>query len=232
MKFCIKCGTKLNDDDLFCYKCGQKCDYGMPSQEKANEEPVVEPVKTEPIVAQIQEEPVPQPLVEEPVSEPIAEEAMEQPVKEPVVEPVYEKPKQEPVVENTPRKEEPKEETPSLEENKKSLELKNFFKPAIKGNEMNESLLLRRGIVFTAILLGLSIVLWFIGAFVNIHVAIRVIIFLLALGLCVLPTIDAVFLVIYFIKNKKFMLFITVVFAICLILLYTLMPMHFSYILS
>lgn len=199
MKFCIKCGTKLNDDDLFCYKCGQKCDYGMPSQEKANEEPVVEPVQ--------------------------------------------EKPKQEPVVENTPQKEEPKsepvsikeeskEETPSLEENKKSLELKNFFKPAIKGNEMNESLLLRRGIVFTAILLGLSIVLWFIGAFVNIHVAIRVIIFLLALGLCVLPTIDAVFLVIYFIKNKKFMLFITVVFAICLILLYTLMPMHFSYILS
>ena len=194
MKFCTKCGAKLNNDDLFCSNCGQKCDYMMPPKQQV-------------------EEPAPQPVLEEP--------------------------KEEPVVENVPQEEEvksepaPQQDEPvSLEDNKKPLTFKDFFKPAIKGKEMNDNLLIKRGIIFTAILLGLSVILWSIGAFVNIHVAIRIVVFLLALGACVLPTIDAVLLVIYFIKNKKFILFITIVLAICLTLLYTLMSLQFSYILS
>ena len=53
MKFCIKCGTKLNDDDLFCYKCGTKC------QDVADTKPAEEP-KEESV-------PEPAPAVEEPV---------------------------------------------------------------------------------------------------------------------------------------------------------------------
>lgn len=36
MKFCVKCGTKLKDNDIFCPKCG--CKFGLEGEEKAKSE--------------------------------------------------------------------------------------------------------------------------------------------------------------------------------------------------
>ena len=187
MKFCIKCGAKLNDDDLFCYNCGQKTNYSTVSEQK-RDDVVVETVRADPI------EEKPQKKLEH-FDEVINNYQTEKSNNEP-------------------------------------LTFKDFFKPAINKNKMNRDLLFRRAIFFAAGLLGFSIIFWFIGAFVSIHIAIRVIVYLLVLGLLVLPTIDSVMLVIYFIKNRKFEIFITVVLAICVTVLYTLVSMHFSYLFS
>ena len=194
MKFCIKCGAKLNDDDLFCYNCGQKTNYLTANEQKP------EAVEPEAVVE---------------------EKANVQPVQEEVQK------EQDPFEEALIVKEAPQQETKN-----EPLTFKVYFKPAINKNQMNRNLLFKRAIFYTAGLLGFSIIFWFIGAFVSIHVAIRVIVFLLVLGLLVLPTIDSVLLVIYFIKNRKFEIFITVVLAICVTVLYTLVSMHFSYLFS
>ena len=194
MKFCIKCGAKLNDDDLFCYNCGQKTNYLTTNEQKP------EAVEPEAVVE---------------------EKANVQPVQEEVQK------EQDPFEEALIVKEVPQQETKN-----EALTFKAFFKPAINKNQMNRNLLFKRAIFYTAGLLGFSIIFWFIGAFVSIHVTIRVIVYLLVLGLLVLPTIDSVLLVIYFIKNRKFEIFITVVLAICVTVLYTLVSMHFSYLFS
>ena len=36
MKFCSKCGTQLNDDDLFCFKCGYRFPENLQQQYQSN----------------------------------------------------------------------------------------------------------------------------------------------------------------------------------------------------
>ena len=308
MKYCIKCGTKLNDDDLFCYKCGTKCQdvaESKPAEEIKEEPAPAVPPQDEP---KIEEEPI---IVEEPAEEPFLEEPeedeeakrqaeearrqaeeeekrraeeeakrqAEEEAKRKAEEEARQKAEEEArrqAEEEARRKaeeearlaEERKEKEQRLadiekeraqnkkqdaslreEENKLRADLSLPVKEEPKevneeaapkkaktflvdDDEFNSPTLLFHSVIFFGILVGVSFIYWLIGAFTNIHVAIRVVLFFLSLGTLALPVLEIVKLVIYMIKNRKINLFLIIVLAIIQVLSWVFISVNFSAIFS
>ena len=106
-RFCIYCGAKHNEGDLFCYNCGKPVfdmDKFMKENGLISEVPEEAPVKEEPV-----EIIPPQPKVEE--VKPVEEEKPVEEVQKPEETPV-----EEPVQEEAPQEEQPKVEEPKQEE--------------------------------------------------------------------------------------------------------------------
>lgn len=307
MKFCTNCGAQLNDDDVFCYKCGTKCAHMVAEEPKAKEapapavSPLEEPILEEkPIVEEepiIEEEPAPSPepileeepmIVEEPAEEPFLEEPeedeeakrqAEEEAKRKDEEEARQKAEEEArrqAEEEARRKaeeearlaEERKEKEQRLadiekeraqnkkqdaslreEENKLRADLSLPVKEEPKevneeaapkkaktflvdDDEFNSPTLLFHSVIFFGILVGVSFIYWLIGAFTNIHVAIRVVLFFLSLGTLALPVLEIVKLVIYMIKNRKINLFLIIVLAIIQVLSWVFISVNFSAIFS
>ena len=323
MKFCTNCGAQLNDDDVFCYKCGTKCAHMVAEEPKAKEapapavSPLEEPILEEkPIVEEepiIEEEPAPSPepileeepmIVEEPAEEPFLEEPeedeeakrqaeeearrqaeeeekrrAEEEAKRKAEEEARQKAEEEArrqAEEEARRKaeeearlaEERKEKEQRLadiekeraqnkkqdaslreEENKLRADLSLPVKEEPKevneeaapkkaktflvdDDEFNSPTLLFHSVIFFGILVGVSFIYWLIGAFTNIHVAIRVVLFFLSLGTLALPVLEIVKLVIYMIKNRKINLFLIIVLAIIQVLSWVFISVNFSAIFS
>ena len=308
MKFCTNCGAKLNDDDVFCYKCGTKCAPMVAEEPKAEEQPAqAVPPQEEP---KIEEEPM---IVEEPAEEPFLEEPeedeeakrqaeeearrqaeeeekrrAEEEAKRQAEEEARQKAEEEArrqaeeearrkaeeekrraeeearLAEERKQKEqrladiekeraENKKQDASLreEENKLraelSLPIKEEPKEASNSNEgfptrvksflvdedeFHSPTLLFHSVVFFGILVVVSLIYWLIGAFTNIHVAIRVVLFFLTLGTIALPVLEIVKLVVYMIKNKKINLFVVIILGIIQILSWVFISINFSAIFS
>ena len=323
MKFCTNCGAQLNDDDVFCYKCGTKCAPMVAEEPKAKEEPApaVSPLE-EPILEEksiVEEEPI---IEEEPApsAEPILEEEpmiVEEPAEEPFLEEPEEDEEAKRQAEEEARRQAEEEEKRRAEEeakrqaeeeakrkaeeearqkaeeearrkaeeearlaeerkekeqrladiekeraqNKKqdaslreeenklradlSLPVKEEPKEVneeaapkkaktflVDDDEFNSPTLLFHSVIFFGILVGVSFIYWLIGAFTNIHVAIRVVLFFLSLGTLALPVLEIVKLVIYMIKNRKINLFLIIVLAIIQVLSWVFISVNFSAIFS
>ena len=301
MKFCIKCGTKLNDDDLFCYKCGTKCQdvaESKPAEEIKEEPAPAVPPQDEP---KIEEEPI---IVEEPAEEPFLEEPeedeeakrqaeeearrqaeeeekrrAEEEAKRKAEEEARQKAEEEArrqaeeearrkaeeearLAEERKEKEqrladiekeraENKKQDASLreEENRLRAELslpikeepketaneeapKRMMTFLVDEDEFHSPTLLFHSVIFFGILVVVSLIYWLIGAFTNIHVAVRVVLFLLSLGTIALPVLEIVKLVIYMIKNRKINLFLIIVLAIIQVLSWVFISVNFSAIFS
>ena len=317
MKFCTNCGAKLNDDDVFCYKCGTRCAPMVAEEPKVEEEPAPNvPPQEEP---KIEEEPAPvipqnEPFLEEPQEDEEAkrqaeeearlaeeqrqaeEEAKRQAEEEAKRQAEEEQRKAEEearqkaeeekrlaeeearrraeeeakrkaeeearLAEERKQKEqrladiekeraENKKQDVSLreEENKLRADLSLPIKeepkevneePAPKKvksflvdeDEFHSPTLLFHAVVFFGILVGISFIYWLIGAFVGIHVAIRVVLFFLTLGTIALPVLEIVKLVIYMIKNRKINLFLVIILGIIQILSWVFISINFSAIFS
>ena len=120
--------------------------------------------------------------------------------------------------------EETKAVVPLIDENKKE-EIKE--EKEIKNNESvitNEEniVLIKHSLFFTGLILILSIIYWFIGAFFYIHVAIRIVMIFICMGAMALPIYETVKYLISSIKAKKFNLFTLVTLGICQVLLFIL----------
>lgn len=127
-------------------------------------------------------------------------------------------------VQETKTIEETKAVVPLIDENKKE-EIKE--EKEIKNNESvitNEEniVLIKHSLFFTGLILILSIIYWFIGAFFYIHVAIRIVMIFICMGAMALPIYETVKYLISSIKAKKFNLFTLVTIAICQVLLFIL----------
>ena len=283
MKFCTNCGTQLNDDDVFCYKCGKKCAPMVAEEPKAKEEPApaVSPLE-EPILEEkpmIVEEPAEEPFLEEPEEDEEAKRQAEEEAKRKAEEEARQKAEEEArrqEEEEARRKaeeearlaEERKEKEQRLadiekeraqnkkqdaslreEENKLRADLSLPVKEEPKevneeaapkkaktflvdDDEFNSPTLLFHSVIFFGILVGVSFIYWLIGAFTNIHVAIRVVLFFLSLGTLALPVLEIVKLVIYMIKNRKINLFLIIVLAIIQVLSWVFISVNFSAIFS
>ena len=113
---------------------------------------------------------------------------------------------------------------PLIDENKKE-EIK-------EGKEINNNesvitneeniVLIKHSLFFTGLILILSIIYWFIGAFFYIHVAIRIVMIFICMGAMALPIYETVKYLISSIKAKKFNLFTLVTLGICQVLLFIL----------
>ena len=220
MKFCINCGSKLNDDDLFCMECGTKCN------DVKEKEEIIE--KEEPIVAK--EELVATPIISNSKEDRLKaleeerrrlEEEIEK-EKEEARKAELERERQEeanavvPLKDET-NKEEPKEETPKESNDEKEIKNNN----SVLTNEEN-IVLIKHSLFFTALILILSVIYWFIGAFFYIHVAIRIVMIFICMGAMALPIYETVKYLISSIKTKKFNLFTLVTLGICQVLLIVL----------
>lgn len=127
-------------------------------------------------------------------------------------------------VQETKTIEETKAVVPLIDENKKE-EIKEDKE--IKNNESvitNEEniVLIKHSLFFTGLILILSIIYWFIGAFFYIHVAIRIVMIFICIGAMALPIYETVKYLISSIKAKKFNLFTLVTIGICQVLLFIL----------
>lgn len=127
-------------------------------------------------------------------------------------------------VQEAKTEEETKAVVPLIDENKKEeikeeQELKN--NEAVFTNEEN-IVLIKHSLFFTGLILILSIIYWFIGAFFYIHVAIRIVMIFICMGAMALPIYEAVKYLISSIKAKKFNLFTLVTIGICQVLLFVL----------
>ena len=120
--------------------------------------------------------------------------------------------------------EETKAVVPLIDENKKEeineeKEIKN--NESVITNEEN-IVLIKHSLFFTGLILILSIIYWFIGAFFYIHVAIRIVMIFICMGAMALPIYETVKYLISSIKAKKFNLFTLVTIGICQVLLFIL----------
>ena len=130
--------------------------------------------------------------------------------------------------------EETKAVVPLIDENKKE-EIKEDKE--IKNNESvitNEEniVLIKHSLFFTGLILILSIIYWFIGAFFYIHVAIRIVMIFICMGAMALPIYETVKYLISSIKAKKFNLFTLVTLGICQVLLFILFFISISVVAS
>ena len=98
----------------------------------------------------------------------------------------------------------------------------------VEEDEFNSPTLLKHSVIFFAILLGISLIYWLIGSLTGIPVAVRIILFFVALGLDVLPIIELVKLIIYMIKNKKINLFVVILLGVIQILMWVFISLNFS----
>lgn len=120
--------------------------------------------------------------------------------------------------------EEKSTETPS-EEKKEPLEEKKEEPLKEKDSKLSdeENLpIIKHSLFFTGLILILSIIYWFIGAFLYIHVAIRIAFIFICMGAMALPIYETVKYVIASIKAKKFNLFTLITLGICQVLLFIL----------
>ena len=272
MKFCINCGSKLNNDDLFCMECGYKCndvkekDEAIEKEETSlpNEDIIVAP----PIVSNSKEDRL-KALEEERkrLEEEIEKEKEEARLKElerqrqeelerqrqeelerqrqeelerqrqeelerqrqeelerQRQEEKVQEPKTPEEVQEAKTEGETKAVVPLIDENKKE-EIK-------EGKEINNNesvitneeniVLIKHSLFFTGLILILSIIYWFIGAFFYIHVAIRIVMIFICMGAMALPIYETVKYLISSIKAKKFNLFTLVTLGICQVLLFIL----------
>lgn len=131
--------------------------------------------------------------------------------------------KEEPIEEEPLRKEPVKEEKAVVVSIPKGP--KTFL---VNEDEFHSPNLLFHAVVFFAGLVLISLIYWLIGAFTGIHVAVRVIMFFLAIGTFVLPTIELVKLVIYMIKNRKINLFVVIILGIIHVLAWVFISLNFS----
>lgn len=239
MKFCINCGSKLNDDDLFCMECGYKCNDVKEKDEAIEKEEtslLKEDVIVAPIVSNSKEDRL-KALEEERkrLEEEIEKEKEEARLKElerqrqeelerQRQEEKVQEPKTPEEVQETKNEEETKAVVPLIDENKKE-EIKEDKE--IKNNESvitNEEniVLIKHSLFFTGLILILSIIYWFIGAFFYIHVAIRIVMIFICMAAMALPIYETVKYLISSIKAKKFNLFTLVTLGICQVLLFIL----------
>ncbi|MCR5308069.1 MAG: zinc ribbon domain-containing protein [bacterium] len=140
MKYCTKCGNLLNDDDLFCPKCGTKQLVAtMPEEPKEEikevieEKKVIEPVEEtgveEKAIEQVEE--VQEEIIEDEVVEEITQDVEDEPVEEAISEQVIEE------VESEPEATEPKVEETVEEEKVESNDLEEIKEP-VKENTVDE----------------------------------------------------------------------------------------------
>ena len=111
------------------------------------------------------------------------------------------------------------------EEKKESLEEKKEEPLKEKDSKLSdeENLpIIKHSLFFTGLILILSIIYWFIGAFLYIHVAIRIAFIFICMGAMALPIYETVKYVIASIKAKKFNLFTLITLGICQVLLFIL----------
>lgn len=274
MKFCINCGAKLSDDDLFCMECGTKCNDIVQEEKNEPKEDVVasyaviedktidEPIKNEKeerlraleeerkrLEAEIEEEKRQAELerqrqeelerqrqeelerqreaeLERQRQEELERERQEEQERQRQAEFEKEKPEEVLVVAPIEEKalEEKSTETPS-EEKKEPLEEKKEEPLKEKDSKLSdeENLpIIKHSLFFTGLILILSIIYWFIGAFLYIHVAIRIAFIFICMGAMALPIYETVKYVIASIKAKKFNLFTLITLGICQVLLFIL----------
>ena len=288
MKFCINCGAKLNDSDLFCMECGTKCsdvvledkteplEEAKPLEEVEEEKQEIKNDKEERLkaleeerkrlVAEIEEEKRQEELErqrqEELEREKQAElERQKQEELEREKQAELERQKQEELerqrqaeIERQRQEELEKEANAKIEtvddviipaiipipevkdtetEAKVEDEVKEEVKQEVKQEKEDASSnsklsdeenlqLIKHSLFFTGLILILSIIYWFIGAFFFIHVAIRIAFIFICMGAMALPIYETVKYVIASIKAKKFNLFTLVTLGICQILLFVL----------
>ena len=282
MKFCINCGAKLSDDDLFCMECGTKCNDIVQEEKNEPKEDVVaspaviedktidEPIKNEKeerlraleeerkrLEAEIEEEKRQAELerqrqeelerqrqeeLERQIQEELERQRQEelerqrqeelererQEEQERQRQAELEKEKPEEVLVAAPIEEKALEEksTETLsEEKKESLEEKKEEPLKEKDSKLSdeENLpIIKHSLFFTGLILILSIIYWFIGAFLYIHVAIRIAFIFICMGAMALPIYETVKYVIASIKAKKFNLFTLITLGICQVLLFIL----------
>ena len=242
MKFCIRCGAQLNDDDLFCYRCGNKCidvpkEANEPSVAEINKELEKQVQEVQEIHRKIEEEKA---LEETPVEEPVAQNNEDVPI-EKEEEVVPEVKEEEPVVIQEVPQEEVKKEEPVVIQETPQEEVKKENPPVVqeapigevKDNKaFNRDGVIKHALLFTGLLVGISIIYWFLGAFFSIHLAIKIIAFLIFLGALVIPVLDLIKTVMFMIKNKKFDLFLVVLLGICQLFIWTFITMNFSVMIS
>ena len=274
MKFCINCGAKLSDDDLFCMECGTKCNDIVQEEKNEPKEDVVaspaviedktidEPIKNEKeerlraleeerkrLEAEIEEEKRQAELerqrqeelerqrqeelerqreaeLERQRQEELERERQEEQERQRQAELEKEKPEEVLVAAPIEEKalEEKTTETPS-EEKKEPLEEKKEEPLKEKDSKLSdeENLpIIKHSLFFTGLILILSIIYWFIGAFLYIHVAIRIAFIFICMGAMALPIYETVKYVIASIKAKKFNLFTLITLGICQVLLFIL----------
>ena len=274
MKFCINCGAKLSDDDLFCMECGTKCNDIVQEEKNEPKEDVVassaviedktidEPIKNEKeerlrtleeerkrLEAEIEEEKRQAELerqrqeelerqrqeelerqreaeLERQRQEELERERQEAQERQRQAELEKEKPEEVLVAAPIEEKalEEKSTETPS-EEKKEHLEEKKEESLKEKDSKLSdeENLpIIKHSLFFTGLILILSIIYWFIGAFLYIHVAIRIAFIFICMGAMALPIYETVKYVIASIKAKKFNLFTLITLGICQVLLFIL----------
>lgn len=266
MKFCINCGAKLSDDDLFCMECGTKCNDIVQEEKNEPKEDVVasaaviedktidEPIKNEKeerlraleeerkrLEAEIEEEKRQAELerqrqeelerqreaeLERQRQEELERERQEEQERQRQAELEKEKPEEVLVAAPIEEKalEEKSTETPS-EEKKEPLEEKKEEPLKEKDSKLSdeENLpIIKHSLFFTGLILILSIIYWFIGAFLYIHVAIRIAFIFICMGAMALPIYETVKYVIASIKAKKFNLFTLITLGICQVLLFIL----------
>ena len=274
MKFCINCGAKLSDDDLFCMECGTKCNDIVQEEKNEPKEDVVassaviedktidEPIKNEKeerlraleeerkrLEAEIEEEKRQAELerqrqeelerqrqeelerqreaeLERQRQEELERERQEEQERQRQAELEKEKPEEVLVAAPIEEKalEEKSTETPS-EEKKEPLEEKKEESLKEKDSKLSdeENLpIIKHSLFFTGLILILSIIYWFIGAFLYIHVAIRIAFIFICMGAMALPIYETVKYVIASIKAKKFNLFTLITLGICQVLLFIL----------
>ena len=285
MKFCTKCGAKLNDGDLFCYKCGTKCapsEASTPKEEEKVESSI--PASQDPTLAakikeeeearrkaeqeervraeeeekrrveeeaRLKEEEEARLAEEERHREEEARLAREREEKERRLADIEadraeKKAERDRLSEedaalreeenrlrselDLPIKEEVAEERvaeerAATEEKAEAPKAKTFL---VKNDEFNSPTLLFHAVIFLAVLIVISLIYWLVGAFTSIHVAIRVVIFFIALGTMVIPVIELVKLIMYMIKNKKINLFVVIILGIVHILSWVFVSLNFS----
>lgn len=282
MKFCINCGAKLSDDDLFCMECGTKCNDIVQEEKNEPKEDVVaspaviedkiidEPIKNEKeerlraleeerkrLEAEIEEEKRQAELerqrqeelerqrqeelerqiqeelerqrqeeLERQRQEELERERQEEQERQRQAELEKEKPEEVLVAAPIEEKalEEKSTETPS-EEKKEPLEEKKEEPLKEKDSKLSDEenlLIIKHSLFFTGLILILSIIYWFIGAFLYIHVAIRIAFIFICMGAMALPIYETVKYVIASIKAKKFNLFTLITLGICQVLLFIL----------
>ena len=240
MKFCINCGSKLNDDDLFCMECGYKCNDVKEKDEAIEKEetsiPEEDVIAASSIVSNSKEDRL-KALEEERkrLEEEIEKEKEEARLKElerqrqeelerQRQEEKVQEPKTPEEVQEAKTIEETKAVVPLIDENKEEeikedKEIKN--KESVITNEEN-IVLIKHSLFFTGLILILSIIYWFIGAFFYIHVAIRIVMIFICMGAMALPIYEMVKYLISSIKAKRFNLFTLVTIGICQVLLFIL----------
>ncbi|MBR0294760.1 MAG: zinc ribbon domain-containing protein [Bacilli bacterium] len=240
MKFCTNCGAKLNDDDVFCYKCGTRCAPIEASTPKEEEVKKDIPASQDPILEEERKEEEARRLEEERRREEEERLAREREEKERRLADIEtdratmraekERLNEEDAILREEENKLREELDLPIEEEEAEEEVTSRREATVvaETDEFNSKPLIMHAVILFGVLVGISLIYWLVGAFTSIHVAIRIVIFFVALGTIVLPLIELIKLVIFMIKNKKFNLFLVIVLGIIQILSWVFVSLNFS----